>query len=115
MPWGVIIAIGIIVVLVLIIIGIYNGLIQRRLRVDEALGQIEVQLKRRWDLIPNLIQRGQGLHGLRAGGARGNVTNARANAVAAGAKGPAVAGHRRERPDLVRSARSSRSSRTTRS
>ena len=32
----------------LIVIGIYNGLVQRRLRVDEALGQIEVQLERRW-------------------------------------------------------------------
>ena len=63
MPWGVIIAVGIIVVLVLIVIGIYNGLVQRRLRIDEAFAQIEVQLKRRWDLIPNLVNAVQGYMG----------------------------------------------------
>jgi LemA protein len=88
MSWGIIIAIGIVVVLVLIVIGIYNGLIQRRLRVDEALGQIEVQLKRRWDLIPNLINAVKGYMGFEQTVLE-NVTNARANAVAAGAKGPA--------------------------
>ena len=88
MPWGVIIAVGIIVVLALIVIGIYNGLVQRRLRVDEALGQIEVQLKRRWDLIPNLINAVKGYMGFEQSVLE-NVTNARANAVAAGAKGPA--------------------------
>ncbi len=34
---------------------IYNGLVQRRLRIDEAYAQIDVQLKRRQDLIPNLV------------------------------------------------------------
>ena len=52
----------------MVVIGIYNGLVAERNRVDEAYAQIEVQLKRRHDLIPNLGQRGQGLHGLRAGG-----------------------------------------------
>ncbi|HXG40064.1 MAG TPA: LemA family protein, partial [Candidatus Limnocylindrales bacterium] len=33
----------------------YNGLVGRRLRIDEAWAQIEVQLKRRHDLIPNLV------------------------------------------------------------
>jgi LemA protein len=88
MPWGVIIVVGIIVVLALVVIGIYNGLIQRRLRVDEALGQIEVQLKRRWDLIPNLINAVKGYMGFEQTVLE-NVTNARANAVAAGARGPA--------------------------
>jgi len=52
---GLIIVIGIVVVLVIVLVGLYNGLIQKRLRVDEAFAQIEVQLKRRHDLIPNLV------------------------------------------------------------
>lgn len=47
---------GIIVVLVLVFVGIYNGLVQSRNRVENAWGQIEVQLKRRYDLIPNLVE-----------------------------------------------------------
>ena len=76
------------IVLVVVLIGIYNGLVQKRLRVDEALGQIEVQLKRRWDLIPNLINAVKGYMGFEQTVLE-NVTNARANAVSAGAKGPA--------------------------
>jgi LemA protein len=47
-----------IVVAVLLVIGvlIYNRLIQSRNRVDNAWGQVEVQLKRRYDLIPNLVE-----------------------------------------------------------
>ncbi|MCF7898771.1 MAG: LemA family protein, partial [Candidatus Pacebacteria bacterium] len=47
--------IGIAVVLVLVIIGMYNGLIRSRLHVKEAWADIDVQLKRRFDLIPNLV------------------------------------------------------------
>lgn len=43
-------------VLVLGIIVIYNGLIRARNRVNEAWSDIEVQLKRRYDLIPNLVE-----------------------------------------------------------
>ncbi len=49
----------IIIVLVVLIIGlivIYNGLIASRVRVDEAWSDINVQLKRRYDLIPNLME-----------------------------------------------------------
>ncbi|MGZ8563894.1 MAG: LemA family protein [Candidatus Limnocylindria bacterium] len=52
---AVLIILGIVVVLVVLIVAIYNGLVQRRLRIDEAFAQIEVQLKRRHDLIPNLV------------------------------------------------------------
>src|SRR3954471_20598766 len=45
----------VLVVLVLGGIAIYNGLIHSRNRVDEAWSDIEVQLKRRYDLIPNLV------------------------------------------------------------
>jgi LemA protein len=49
------IGIGIIVLLALVAIVIYNGLITSRVRVQEAWSDIDVQLKRRFDLIPNLI------------------------------------------------------------
>jgi len=48
--------IGGLVLLVLIVIGIYNGLVQGRNRVRNAFSQIDVQLKRRHDLIPNLVE-----------------------------------------------------------
>jgi LemA protein len=65
---------------------IYNGLVQKRLRIDEAFAQIEVQLKRRWDLIPNLVDAVKGYMGFEESVLTA-VTEARANAVAAGAKG----------------------------
>src|SRR6476469_1151756 len=79
----------IIVVIAVLIAGvlIYNGLVQRRLRIDEAYAQIEVQLKRRWDLIPNLVNAVQGYMGFEQK-VLTDVTNARAAAVAAGAQGP---------------------------
>ena len=77
-----------IVVVILFAAGIliYNGLVQRRLRIDEAFAQIEVQLKRRWDLIPNLVDAVKGYMGFEQTVLTA-VTEARANAVAAGAKG----------------------------
>jgi LemA protein len=53
------IAIGFLVVLVLLAlfaIGTYNGLVSRRNRYKNAYAQIDVQLKRRYDLIPNLVE-----------------------------------------------------------
>jgi len=85
------VVIVILVVLAVVVIGgvlIYNGLIQRRLRIDEAFAQIEVQLKRRWDLIPNLVNAVKGYMGFEQQ-VLTDVTQARANAVTAGAKGPA--------------------------
>ena len=52
--WIVVIAIA--VVLVGWFVATYNGLVRRRNRVDNAWGQVEVQLKRRYDLIPNLVE-----------------------------------------------------------
>ena len=71
--------------IVVFVVGIYNGLVQRRLRVDEALAQIEVQLKRRHDLIPNLVDAVKGYMGFEQK-VLTDVTNARAAAVAAGAR-----------------------------
>lgn len=50
------IIIGVIVVLALILVGLYNSLVRLKNRVDEAWADIDVQLKRRYDLIPNLIE-----------------------------------------------------------
>lgn len=50
------IVLGIVVVVALLVISMYNGLIRLKNRVDEAWSDIDVQLKRRYDLIPNLIE-----------------------------------------------------------
>jgi len=44
------------VVIILWLVGMYNGLVRRRVRVQEGWAQIDVQLKRRYDLIPNLVE-----------------------------------------------------------
>jgi len=85
----VLIVIAIIVVLVVLAIGIYNSLVQKRLRIDEAFAQIEVQLKRRHDLIPNLVNAVKGYMGFEQK-VLTDVTNARASAVSAGAQGVAA-------------------------
>src|SRR4029077_10993814 len=50
------IILGVIVVLVLWVIMIYNGLVAMRQRVNQAFADIDVQLKQRHDLIPNLVE-----------------------------------------------------------
>ncbi|TKG97071.1 LemA family protein [Puteibacter caeruleilacunae] len=50
-----IITIAFVAVFFLLIISIYNGLIRRRNEVDNAFGGMDVQLKKRYDLIPNLV------------------------------------------------------------
>ena len=77
----------VIVVLVLIwLVLTYNGLVTLRNRTQEAWSEIDVELKRRHDLIPNLVQTVQGYMGHERGTLEA-VTNARAGAVAAGASG----------------------------
>lgn len=49
------IGLGILAILVLVVIAIYNGLVVSRVRVKEAWSDIDIQLKRRFDLIPNLV------------------------------------------------------------
>jgi LemA protein len=46
----------VIVVLLLALVAVYNGLVRSRVRVDESFSDINVQLKRRYDLIPNLVE-----------------------------------------------------------
>ncbi len=81
---------AIVVVIAMVVIGMYNGLVRSRLRVDEAWAQIDVQLKRRHDLIPNLVNAVKGYMDFEQD-VLTKVTEARANAVSAGAQGPAAA------------------------
>lgn len=50
------ILLGLAIVLVLAFVGIYNGLVSKRVATQNAWSQIDVQLKRRYDLIPNLVE-----------------------------------------------------------
>jgi len=60
---GVLILLVLIVVLALVVAGMYNGLVQLRVRADNAWSDIDVQLKRRHDLIPNLVETVKGYAG----------------------------------------------------
>lgn len=71
------IAIGAAVLLTLYIIAIYNGLVTLRARIKEALSGIDVQLKRRADLIPNVVETVKG-YAKHEKGVFENVTKARA-------------------------------------
>ena len=51
-----IIALIILAVIVIAVIGMYNGLVQAKVKVDNAWSQIDVQLQRRFDLIPNFVE-----------------------------------------------------------
>ena len=47
---------GIVIIVVLIVIGIYNSIVSLRNQVDNSWSQIDVQLRKRYDLIPNLVE-----------------------------------------------------------
>ena len=81
-----IVLIVIVVILALFLITTYNRLVTLRQRVKEAWSDIDIQLKRRHDLIPNLIETVKG-YAAHERGTFEEVTKARANAVAAGASG----------------------------
>lgn len=52
--------VGLVVIVALWVMGVYNGLIKLRNRYRNAFAQIDVQLKRRYDLIPNLVETAKG-------------------------------------------------------
>jgi LemA protein len=81
------IIVAVVVVLVVMIIGIYNGLVKTKVRVDEAWSDITVQLKRRMDLIPNLVNTVKG-YATHEKEVFEKVTEARANTL--NAQGPAA-------------------------
>jgi LemA protein len=76
-----------VVLLALIFAAMYNSLVRRRNQVDNSWSQIDVQLKRRHDLIPNLVEAVKDYMSYEQETLT-NVTQARAAAVAAGAQGP---------------------------
>src|SRR5947207_5385812 len=77
---------GVVLLLVLWFVFTYNGLVSARNRTQEAWSEIDVELQRRHDLIPNLVNTVQGYIGHERGTLEA-VTKARADAVAAGATG----------------------------
>lgn len=82
------IIIAVVVLIAIYLIAVYNGLVRLNVRVDEAWSDITVQLKRRFDLIPNLINTVKG-YAKHEKGVFEEVTKARTEAM--GAKGPAEA------------------------
>ncbi len=82
----VLIIVIVVVVLVFGLWGGYNSLVKKRNRTQEAWSEIDVELKRRHDLIPNLVSTVQG-YAAHERGTFEAVTQARANAVTAGATG----------------------------
>jgi LemA protein len=85
------VVLGVIVVLVLWVITIYNGLIAMRQRVSQAFADVDVQLKQRHDLIPNLVETVKG-YAAHERGTLEAVIRARNAAVATQGQGPAAQG-----------------------
>ncbi len=80
------IILGLAVLVVLYLVVAYNGLVRLRNRIENAWSQIDVQLQRRYDLIPNLVETVKG-YAAHEKGVFEEVTQARAAAI--GAQGPA--------------------------
>ena len=83
MSIALIVILVIVVVLVVAVIGLYNNLVKLRNMVDNAWAQIDVQLQRRLDLIPNLVETVKG-YASHERGTLDEVTEARAAVVNAG-------------------------------
>jgi len=87
---GIIIVVVVLIVLVGIFAGIYNGLVRSNVKADEAWSGITVQLKRRADLIPNLVETVKG-YAAHESGVFERVTQARSAIMTATEAGPAAA------------------------
>ncbi len=79
---GLIVVIVLLAIIVFMLIGIYNTLVQLRVRADNAWSDIDVQLKRRYDLIPNLVETVKG-YAAHEKGTFENVAKYRSAAMAA--------------------------------
>jgi LemA protein len=53
---AVLVALGVLVLILVVLVGMYNSLVRLKVQVDNAWADIDVQLKRRYDLIPNLVE-----------------------------------------------------------
>jgi len=80
----------VLVVIVFILIGMYNSLVRLKVQVDNAWADIDVQLKRRYDLIPNLVETVKGYAGHERGTLEA-VINARNRAMSATSPGEKAA------------------------
>ena len=80
---GLIIALVVVVLIIAFVIGAYNSLVRLRNQVDNAWSQIDVQLKRRHDLIPNLVETAKGYMQHERGTFEA-ITEARSKAMGAG-------------------------------
>ncbi|HLE43070.1 MAG TPA: LemA family protein [Methylomirabilota bacterium] len=76
------VVLGLVVLIVLIAISLYNSLVRLRVRADQAWSDIDAQLKRRHDLIPNLVETVKG-YAAHERGVFQQVTEARSRAMAA--------------------------------
>lgn len=89
--WAIVIIVVVAVILIITaaIVGVYNSLVKLRMRVDEAWSDITVQLKRRADLIPNLVEtvKGYATHEQQV---FENVAAARSAVMSATQQGPAA-------------------------
>jgi LemA protein len=90
MSWVVIVIIVAVALLALFLILLYNTLVQKRNRVDNAWAQIDVQLRRRRDLIPNVVETVKG-YAAHERGTFEAVTSARARSAAAATPAQAAA------------------------
>src|SRR5499425_1264888 len=73
---------GVLVLIVIFLIGMYNGLVRLKVQCDNAWADIDVQLKRRYDLIPNLVETVKG-YAAHEKGTLEAVINARSRAMTA--------------------------------
>ena len=89
-----VVLVGVVLVVAVIVIGIYNGLVRLRNRVKNAYAQIDVQLKRRYDLIPNLVETAKGYmkHERETLEAVISARNQAVSAASAASKDPTAAG-----------------------
>ena len=53
---AVLIVLGVLILILVVLVGMYNSLVRLKVQVDNAWADIDVQLKRRYDLIPNLVE-----------------------------------------------------------
>ncbi|HYL09304.1 MAG TPA: LemA family protein [Candidatus Acidoferrales bacterium] len=83
------IVIAVVAVLVIVVISMYNGLVRLRVQCENAWADIDVQLKRRYDLIPNVVETVKG-YAAHEKGTLEAVINARNRAMTA--QGPAAKG-----------------------
>ncbi|MBP7821649.1 MAG: LemA family protein [Saprospiraceae bacterium] len=73
----------ILLVIAVVVMFLYNGLVKNRNKVEESWSGIDVQLKRRYDLIPNLLETVKG-YAAHEKGIFDNIANARAKAMSGG-------------------------------